>query len=190
MRFKSRPFNKPILKILQEWKYDDSTDNLGSLDRVYCIVPPPLHEYFIFTRVPFQDTTEQSGRRGRGYLLSKDEAIGWINVLSNILYSFGKGLEGFIRKQNENSLQILVELQKDLVTYLYKAPVVSTIFALPSFMSHPGNLTKSNSDDLRSSPVSTPELRSNKSLLLRLTVRSNVRPKCGNGSFLVLECFV
>ena len=31
-------------------------------------------------------------------------------------------------------------------------------------LSHPGNLTKSNSDDLRSSPVSTPELRSNKSL--------------------------
>lgn len=77
--------------------------------------PPPLHEYFIFACVPFQDTTEQSGRRGRGYLLSKDKAIGWINVLSNILYSFGKGLEGFIRKQNENSLQILVELQKDLV---------------------------------------------------------------------------
>ena len=33
-----------------------------------------------------------------------------------------------------------------------------------SLLSHPGNLTKSNSDDLRSSPVSTPELRSNKSL--------------------------
>ena len=31
-------------------------------------------------------------------------------------------------------------------------------------VSHPGNLTKSNSDDLRSSPVSTPELCSNKSL--------------------------
>ena len=31
-------------------------------------------------------------------------------------------------------------------------------------VSHPGNLTKSNSDDLRSSPVSTPELRSNESL--------------------------
>ena len=46
--------------------------------------------------------------------------------------SFGKGLEGFERGQNENSL---VELQKDLVTYLYKAPVVSTIFALPSFTS-------------------------------------------------------
>ena len=34
----------------------------------------------------------------------------------------------------------------------------------PPEVSHPGNLTKSNSDDLRSSPVSTPELRSNKSL--------------------------
>ena len=31
-------------------------------------------------------------------------------------------------------------------------------------MSYPGNLTKSNSEDLKSSPVSTPELRSNKSL--------------------------
>ena len=31
-------------------------------------------------------------------------------------------------------------------------------------VSHPGNLTKSNSDDLWSSPVSTPELRSNESL--------------------------
>ena len=31
-------------------------------------------------------------------------------------------------------------------------------------LSHPGNLTKSNSNDLWSSPVSTPELRSNKSL--------------------------
>ena len=31
-------------------------------------------------------------------------------------------------------------------------------------MSYPGNLTKSNSEDLQSSPVSIPELHSNKSL--------------------------
>ena len=135
MRFKSRPFEKPVLEILREWKYDDGTDNLGELDGVYHIVPPRLHEYFSFARVPFQDTTDQSGCQGRGCLLSKDEAVGWVNVLSNILNSFSKGIEGFKREQNENSLQSLVELQKDLVTYLYKAPVVSTILTLPSFTS-------------------------------------------------------
>ena len=61
MRFKSRPFEKPVLEILREWKYDDGTDNLGELDGVYHIVPPRLHEYFSFARVPFQDTTDHSG---------------------------------------------------------------------------------------------------------------------------------
>ena len=37
-------------------------------------------------------------------------------------------------------------------------------FWIVSSLSHPGNLTKSNSDDLQSSPASTPELHSNKSL--------------------------
>jgi len=66
MRFRSQPFEKPILEILQEWKYNDAIDNLGELVGVYHIVPPCLHEYFNFARVPFQDTTEQSGRQGRG----------------------------------------------------------------------------------------------------------------------------
>jgi hypothetical protein len=133
MCFRSRPFEKPILEILKEWKYDDAIDNLDELDGVYHMVSPRLHEHFIFVRVPFQDTTDQSGRQGRGYLLSKDEAIGWVNVLGNILISFRKGIEGYKRDQNKESLQILVEVQKDLVAYLYKNPVVSTIFALPSF---------------------------------------------------------
>ena len=133
MRFRSRPFEKPILEILKEWKYDDDIDKLDELDGVYHIVSARLHEHFIFARVPFQDTTDQSGRQGCGYLLSKDEAIGWVNVLGNILISFRKGIEGFKRDQNKESLQMLVEVQKDLVAYLYKNPVVSTIFALPSF---------------------------------------------------------
>jgi hypothetical protein len=96
---------------------------------------PRHHKYFSFARVPFQDTSDQSGRQDHGYLLSKDEAIGWVNILSNILGSFSEGIDGFKSEQNENSLQSLVELQKDLVAYLYKASVVSTIFALPSFTS-------------------------------------------------------
>jgi hypothetical protein len=41
MRFKSRLFKKPMLKVLQEWKYDDGTNNLGELDGVYRIDPSP-----------------------------------------------------------------------------------------------------------------------------------------------------
>ena len=110
MRFRSRPFEKSILEILREWKYDDAINNLGELDGFYHIVSPRLHEYFVSTRVPFQDTTDQSGRQGRGYLLSNDEAIGWVNVLGNILISFSKGIEGFKSDQNEESLQSLVGL--------------------------------------------------------------------------------
>ena len=44
--------------------------------------------------VPFQATTNQSGHQGCGYLLSKDEAIGWVsNVLGNILIYFSEGIE-------------------------------------------------------------------------------------------------
>jgi len=136
MRFRSRPFEKPILKILGEWKYNDAIDNLGKLDGVYHIVSPRLHGYFDSTGVPFQDTTDQFGRQGRGYLLSKDEAIGWVDVLCSILLTFSSGIEGFKRDWNEKSLRSLVDAQKDLVTYLYyKTPVISTIFALPSFTS-------------------------------------------------------
>ena len=126
-------FRETYTRILQEWKYDDAIDNLGELDGFYHIVSPRLHGYFVSARVPFQDTTGQSGHQGRGYLLSKDEAIGWVNVLGNILISFSKGIQGFKSDQNEESLQSLVEDQKDLVVYLYRTPVVSTIFALPSF---------------------------------------------------------
>ena len=49
------------------------------------------------------------------------------------LILFRKGIEGFKRYQNKESLQMLVEVQKDLVACLYKNPVVSMIFALPSF---------------------------------------------------------
>ena len=38
------------------------------------------------------------------------------------------------------------------------------VYGSNHLMSYPGNLTKSNSDDLQPSPVSTPELHSNKSL--------------------------
>lgn len=135
MRFKSRPFEKPIIEILQEWKYDDAIDNLSEQDGVHHIVPARLHEYFISARVPFQDTTDQSGRQGRGYLLNKHQALGWVNVLGNILIYFRGGIEGFKNDQNKESLQELVEAQKDLVAYLYKNPAISTIFALPSFTS-------------------------------------------------------
>ena len=47
---------------------------------------------------------------------------------------------------------------------MHKVGCILLSFFICMYMSHPGNLTKSNSDDLRSSPVSTPELRSNKSL--------------------------
>jgi hypothetical protein len=135
MRFRSRPFEKPILEILGEWKYNDAIDNLGKLDGVYHIVSPRLHGYFDSAGVPFQDTTDQYGRQGRGYLLSKDEAIGWVDVLGSILLTFSSGMEGFKRDRNEKSLRSLVDAQKDLVTYLYKTPEVLTIFALPSFTS-------------------------------------------------------
>ena len=42
--------------------------------------------------------------------------------------------------------------------------IFHTMLSYHVSMSYPGNLTKSNSKDLWSSPVSTPELRSNKSL--------------------------
>ena len=135
MRFRSRPFEKPIIDILREWKYDDAVDNLGEQDGVHHIVFPRLHDYFISARVPFQDTTDRSGRQGRQYLLNKHQALGWVNVLGNILIYFRKGIEAFKRDQNKESLQRLVEAQKDLVAYLYENPVVSTIFALPSFTS-------------------------------------------------------
>src|SRR5258705_11998010 len=67
MRFKSRLFKKPMLGILQEWKYDDGTDNLGELDRVCHIDPPHLHEYFGFAHVPFQNTTDTTARQSRRY---------------------------------------------------------------------------------------------------------------------------
>ena len=135
MRFRSQPFEKPIIDILQKWRYDDVNDNLGKQDGVHHIVSPRLHEYFISARVPFQDTTDQSGRQGRGYLLNKHQALGWVNVLGNILISFCKGIEGFKNDQTQESPQRLVEAQKDLVAYLYQNPVVLTIFVLPSFTS-------------------------------------------------------
>jgi hypothetical protein len=49
MCFRSRPFEKPILEILKEWKYDDAIDNLDELDGVSlppCFSPSSRTFYF------------------------------------------------------------------------------------------------------------------------------------------------
>lgn len=48
MRFKSRPFENPVLDVFQECEYDNAIDNLGELD-----------------------TVDLSKHKGHGYLLGK-----------------------------------------------------------------------------------------------------------------------
>jgi len=100
----------------------ENTTTLSILGRTGWSSPhrfPPPSRLFYCRPVPFQDTTISLDAKP-AILLNKHQALGWVNVLGNILIYFRKGIEGFKRDQNKESLQRLVEAQKDLVAYLLR----------------------------------------------------------------------
>ena len=98
--------------------------------------------------VEYRDGTEKLSPRHTELLwLCQRHSYVWVSVSS-----WDQALIGLV-------LQPTIFIQSSAIA------LVSVIqIHVSMLLSHPGNLTKSNSDDLQSSPVSTPELHSNKSL--------------------------